>query len=163
MFAAGDLLLSLRNWNMLLVTDKDAKTIKWWRVGPYIRQHDPDWEADGTITVFDNHSDDTLDGAYSAGSRIWKIDPATGAAKTLYGGNPDQPMFSAERGTHQTQADGDILITEAQSGRSFEVTPAGKIVWEYINRYDDKQVTWLHDAEVFDPSFFTVKDWSCGG
>jgi hypothetical protein len=163
MFAAGDLLLSLRNWNMLLVTDKDAKTIKWWRVGPYIRQHDPDWEADGTITVFDNHSDDTLDGAYSAGSRIWKIDPATGAAKTLYGGNPDQPMFSAERGTHQTQGDGDILITEAQSGRSFEVTPAGKIVWEYINRYDDKQVTWLHDAEVFDPSFFTVKDWSCGG
>ncbi len=163
MFAAGDLLLSLRNWNMLLVTDKDAKTIKWWRVGPYIRQHDPDFEADGTITVFDNHSDDTLDGAYSAGSRIWKIDPATGTARTLYGGRPDQPMFSAERGTHQTQPGGNILITEAQSGRALEVTPYGRVVWEYINRYDDARVTWLHDAEAFDPAFFTVTDWSCGG
>ncbi len=163
MFEAGDLLLSLRNWNMLLVTDKDAKTIKWWRVGPYIRQHDPDWDADGTITVFDNHSDDTLDGAYSSGSRIWRIDPATGTARTLYGGRPDQPMFSPERSTHQMQANGNILITEAQSGRALEVTPAGKVVWEYINRYDDSRVTWLHDAEAFDPSFFTVTDWNCGG
>lgn len=163
MFEAGDLLLSLRNSNTLIVTDKDAKQVKWFKVGPFIRQHDPDWEADGTITVFDNHSDESLDGSRGGGSRIVKIDPKTDQAVTLYGGRPEQPMYSPERGTHQTQADGDILITEAQSGRSFEVTPAGKVVWEYINRYDDKRVTWLHDAEAFDPSYFTVKDWSCGG
>ena len=81
----------------------------------------------------------------------------------LYGGRPDQPMYSPERSTHQMQPDGDILIAEAQSGRAFEVTPAGKIVWEYINRYDDTRVTWVHDAEAFDPSYFTVKDWNCGG
>lgn len=163
MFAAGDLLLSLRNSNTILVTDAEAKTVKWIKVGPFIRQHDPDWEADGTITVFDNHSDESLDGSRGGGSRIWKIDPATDQAVTLYGGKPDQPMYSPERGTHQMQPDGNILITEAQSGRALEVTPAGKVVWEYINRYDKNRVTWLHDAEAFDPGYFTVKDWGCGG
>jgi hypothetical protein len=163
MFEAGDLLLSLRNWNMILVTDSEAKTVKWWRIGPFVRQHDPDFEPDGTITVFDNHSDDTRDGIHCSGSRIWKIDPATGSARTLYGGRPDQPMFTAERGTHQSQANGNILITEAQSGRALEVTPDGRVVWEYINRYDATRVTWLHDAETYDPAFFTVTDWNCGG
>ncbi|HQU67524.1 MAG TPA: arylsulfotransferase family protein [Albidovulum sp.] len=163
MFEAGDLLLSLRNFNAILVTDSEVKRVKWYLTGPFIRQHDPDWQADGTITLFDNHSDETLDGTRGGGSRILKIDPATDKVVTLYGGRQDQPMYSPERSTHQMQPDGNILITEAQSGRAFEVTPAGKIVWEYINRYDDSRVTWLHDAEIIDPSYFTVKDWNCGG
>lgn len=161
MFAAGDLMLSLRNRNMILVTDPEVKTIKWWRVGPQIRQHDPDFEKGGKITVFDNHSDESLDGSREGGSRIWQIDVATGATATLYGGRDGQRMYSAERSTHQTQADGNILITEAQAGRSFEVTPGGEIVWEYVNRYDDKRALWMHDAEAFPAAFFTVTDWSC--
>jgi len=163
MFEAGELMLSVRNRNLVMVTDAKAEKIKWWMIGPFIRQHDPDFNADGTITVFDNHSDLSLDGSRGGGSRIWRIDPATKAAVTLYGGRPDQPMYSPERSTHQMQANGNILIAEAQSGRAFEVTPAGKIVWEYINRYDADRVTWVHDAEAFDPSYFTVTDWSCGG
>lgn len=161
MFRAGDLMLSIRNRNMILVTDPEVKTIKWWKVGPFIRQHDPDFEKGGTITVFDNHSDETPDGSREGGSRIVRIDPATGAAVTLYGGRDGQRMYSPERSTHQTQPDGDILITEAQAGRSFEVTPAGEIVWEYVNRYDQDRVLWMHDAEAFPASFFTVKDWAC--
>ncbi len=144
-------MLSLRNRNMIVVTDAKVTKIKWWKIGPFMRQHDPDWEKGGKITVFDNHSDESLDGSRAGGSRIWQIDPATGAAVTLYGGRADQFMYSPERSTHQTQPDGNIMITEAQSGRAFEVTPAGKIVWEYVNRYDRDRVTWLHDAEAFDP------------
>lgn len=161
MFEAGDLLLSLRNRNMILVTDADVKTIKWWRVGPFVRQHDPDFEKGGKITVFDNHTDESLDGSRAGGSRIWQIDPATGAAVTLYGGRDGQRMYSPERSTHQTQPDGNILITEAQSGRSFEVTPTGEIVWEYVNRHDADRVLWMHDAEAFPAEYFTVADWSC--
>ena len=53
------------------------------------------------------------------------------------------------------------LITEAQQGRSFEVTPSGEIVWEYVNRYDKDRIAWVHDAETYDPTYFTVTDWSC--
>jgi hypothetical protein len=161
MFQAGDLLISLRNRNMILVTDAEAKKIKWWKVGPWLRQHDPDFEVGGLITVFDNHSDDSPDGRHGGGSRIWSINPATDVAVTLYGGKDGERMYSPERGTHQRQPDGDIMITEAQQGRSFEVTPSGEIVWEYVNRYDKDRIAWIHDAETYDPTYFTVTDWSC--
>ncbi len=161
MFAAGDLLISLRNRNMILVTDAEVKRIKWWKVGPWLRQHDPDFQPGGKITMFDNHSDDSPDGVHGGGSRIWAVDPATDTVRTLYGGQDGQPMYSPERGTHQILANGNLMITEAQQGRSFEVTPNGEIVWEYVNRYDADRVAWIHDAEVYAPSFFTVKDWSC--
>lgn len=161
MFQAGDLLLSVRNRNMIFVTDANVTKIKWWKVGPFIRQHDPDFEKGGKITLFDNHSDDSPTAEHAGGSRVWEIDVASGTARTLYGGKDGQRIYSPERGTHQTQASGNLMITEAQQGRAFEVTPAGKVVWEYINRWDASRVAWLHDAETYDPSYFTVQDWSC--
>ncbi len=31
-------------------------------------------------------------------------------------------------------------ITEALGGRAFEITPQGEIIWEFINRYDERRV-----------------------
>jgi len=161
MFEAGDLLLSVRNRNLILVVSADLQTIKWHQVGPWIRQHDADFQPDGTITLFDNHTDETDDGRRAGGSRIYKVDPATHAATVLYGGTPEQHFYSRERSTHQMQPDGSILITEAQGGRTFEVDPNGNITWEWVNRYDDDHVTWMHDAEMISKDYFTVSDWSC--
>ncbi len=58
-FQAGDLLISLRNRNLVMVLDRETRLIKWWHIGSWIRQHDPDWVAGGTISVFDNNRDET--------------------------------------------------------------------------------------------------------
>lgn len=162
MFEAGDLLVSFRNLNMIMVTDPMFEKVKWYRIGPWLRQHDPDWNANGRITVFDNHPDGTDSGRINGGSRIWSIDPATKKAETIYGGKPGQTFSTAERGLHQMQPDGGVLITEAYYGRAFQVDPAGKVVWEYINRYDDDQTAWIHGAESWPRDYFTVSNWSCG-
>ena len=161
MFRAGDLLISYRNLNLLMVTDSGFEKIKWFKVGPWIRQHDPDWNANGWITVFDNHPDGTEGGKINGGSRIVAVNPATGEAKTLYGGRKGQTFSTTERGLHQMQPDGGILITEAYRGRAFQVDPTGQIVWEYVNRYDDTHTAWIHGAEAWPRSYFTVQDWRC--
>lgn len=161
MFTAGDLLLSFRNLNMLVVTDATGTKVKWFRTGPWVRQHDPDFEADGTITVFDNHTDNSLDGSREGGSRILRINPGTKEITTVYGGRDHQRFYTAERGTHQMLPTGGAMITEAQSGRAFEVDRSGRTIWEYVNRWDADRTAWLHDAEVYPSSFFRVKDWSC--
>lgn len=156
MFEAGDLLVSLRNLNMILVTDRNATHVKWYKIGPWLRQHDPDWQPDGRITVFDNHPD-----PQDGGSRIVAIEPITGKTQTLYGGRKGQFFSTPERGLHQMQADGGILIAEANYGRAFQVDRSGKMVWEYVNRFDDADTAWLSGASTYPRSYFTVPDWSC--
>ena len=53
-FAAGDLLVSMRNINAIAVLDGKTVLVKWWRTGPFLRQHDPDFLPNGHILVFDN-------------------------------------------------------------------------------------------------------------
>ena len=50
-FEAGDLLLSFRNLDLVMVVDRDSLAITWWSHGPWRRQHDPDFLADGRISL----------------------------------------------------------------------------------------------------------------
>lgn len=161
MFEAGDLLLSMRDLNAIFVTDASGTEVKWWQVGPWLRQHDPDFQPGGTITVFDNHTDNTLEGSRFGGSRIYEIDVASGKTRVLYGGREDQHFYTPERGTHQVLPDGSIMVTEAMAGRAFQVTPDGEIVWEYVNRWDADHLLLINEATVYPRDHFTVSDWQC--
>lgn len=161
MFEAGDLLLSMRDMNAIFVTDPTGTVAKWWHVGPWLRQHDPDFQPGGRITVFDNHTDNTPDGSRLGGSRIYEIDVASGETRVLYGGRPDQHFYTPERGTHQVLADGSIMVTETMAGRAFQVTPDGEITWEYVNRWDADRLLLINEATVYPSDHFTVGNWQC--
>ena len=167
-FAAGDLLISMRDLHLLLVVDPDTQVVKWWQLGPWIRQHDPDFSPDGTFTVFNNNafwnqlaSGNRSDLKQPRVSNIMTIDPATRATRVRYGSRPDQEMFTVIRGKQQDTPAGGLLITEFEAGRVFETDAEGKIVWEYINRYDDSNVAEVTEAALYQPDYFTVTDWSC--
>ena len=49
-------MISLRNYNLLFVVDPDTWKVKWYQIGPWRRQHDPEFNGDGTITVFNNNT-----------------------------------------------------------------------------------------------------------
>lgn len=169
-FEAGDLVLSLRGYNLLLVVDPDTWKVKWHQTGPWRRQHDPEFAADGTITVFNNNTYRLDLDANSRGrpntpqvSNILKVDPKTGRAEIAYGGRPGQELLSVIRGKQQPLPGGGFLVTEFEGGRAFEVDAAGRTVWEYINRYDEEQVLEVTEARLYPRSYFTVEDWTCPG
>jgi len=161
MFAAGDLLVSLRNRNLILVIDRETQTIKWWHIGPWVRQHDPDWSPDGTITVFDNNRDGTDTGAILGSSRIVAIDPSTRQTEIRYGGPGEEFFYAERRGKHQVLDGGGMLIVEAEAGRVFEIDPGHKVTWEYVNRYSDIENAHITDASVYGAEYFAVDDWRC--
>ena len=139
LFQAGDIMVSMRNLNLIVVIDHTTKKIKWSMTGPYIRQHDPHFLANGRISVFDNRRDDA-DGKILGGSRILSIDPVTRKVETIFEGNAQNHFYSNEQGEDQFLHNGNVLITDTDAGRIFEITPAGDIVWSYINRYDKDEV-----------------------
>ena len=168
-FEAGDLLLSLRDLHLVFVVNPDTRVVKWWQTGPWIRQHDPDFAPDGTIAVFNNNAFNSQllprnrsDLSLPRISNIMAVDPATHETRIVYGGRPDQEIFTVVRGKQQVMPSGGLLITEFEAGRVFETDTAGRIVWEYINRYDDSYVAEVTEAALYPPDYFTVTDWACG-
>ena len=54
------------------------------------------------------------------------------------------------------------MVTEFEAGRVFEVDAEGSLVWEFINRFDEKTVAEVTEARLYEESYFTVTDWTCG-
>jgi hypothetical protein len=160
-FEAGDLMLSFRNVHVVMIVDPRDWKVKWYQMGPWVRQHDPDFQSNGTITIFDNRADDDFEGAHLGGSEIVELDPSTGTTRRLYGGRPGQDMHTRILGKHQMLPNGNILITQSQGGRILEVTETGEIVWELINRYDEEHMAVITQATRYPPSYFEVDDWTC--
>lgn len=171
LFEAGDLAVSFRDQNMVAVVDRDVRRIKWWSVGPWLRQHDPEFVRGGRLLVFNNntyptafgdrHADFKIPLSAPAVSTIVEIDPVTRASRVRYGGRPGQELLSVIKGKVEPTPAGGLLITEAQRGRVHEVGPDGRVVWEYVNRYDDDEVAEIGEARLYPAGYFHVKDWSC--
>ncbi|MFM2357189.1 MAG: hypothetical protein RLZZ528_2925 [Pseudomonadota bacterium] len=168
MFEAGDLLFSIRDSNLLAVVDPDTWKIKWHQLGPFLRQHDPEFMPDGTISVFNNNAYVTSLGPNQSFkpdapfvSEVMNIDPKNGATRTVYGNRPGQEILTVIRGKIDPTPEGGYMVTEFEGGRAFEIDKDGQIIWEYINRYDDTLIYELSEALVFPADYFTVKDWSC--
>ncbi|MFF3574437.1 arylsulfotransferase family protein [Nocardia jiangxiensis] len=111
-------------------------------------QHNPHLIADGlpgagNILVFDNQGGAGYPpaplGIY-AGSRVLEIDPVTEQIVWQYtaedSGLPSWTFFSSFVGNAQRLPNGNTLITEGMQGRIFQVTPEGRVVWEYVSPYE---------------------------
>lgn len=169
MFEAGDLALSFRKRNLVMVVDPETQKIKWLKIGPWIRQHDPEFKAGGTIVLFNNNTyhttflDNNLKSPtnFPCTSNIIEINPATGAYSIVYGNRKGQEMLSVIQGKLELAPGGGLLITEFEGGRVFETDSSGDIIWEYINRYDSDEVAEITEARVYPAKYFNVSDWSC--
>lgn len=154
LFDAGDILISLRNINLVAVIDGHSFATKWWSHGPWHRQHDPDFLSDGTISVFNNNMN------YGK-SDIVRINPQSGEIIVSIRGSEDLPFYTGIRGKHEVLENGNILITVSQSGRAFEVDPQGKKVWEFNNTYDIDRNGVINKVMQIPPGFFNEGIFDC--
>ena len=126
----GNVLVSLRNLDMLVVMDLESDTIVWALRGSWRKQHDAKMLPNGHILLFDNEGGLMKHGP----SRVLEIDPNSGGIVWSYDGKENDPLDSGDnRGGAQRLSNGNTLINEANAGRLLEVAPDGSIVWEFVN------------------------------
>ncbi|MCB2125633.1 MAG: hypothetical protein KDD97_08510 [Rhodobacteraceae bacterium] len=147
-FEAGDLLVSMRNMDMLAVIGRKTGEIKWAQYGPWLHQHDADFHPDGTITVFSNNVDRFR-------SEIIQVDPKTGESRNLFEGK-DVSFDSYIMGKHQKLPNGNWMIDSTMQGRVLEVTPDGRLVREYNNILDDRHNSLVLYSEFLKPGYLTT-------
>lgn len=125
LWRAGYVLVSLRNLDLVAVVDLAASDVVWaWGRGVLSGQHQPSALSDGRILVFDN-------GVAVGRSRLLEVDALTESITWEYLGDPPESFFSALAGGCEMLPNGNVLVTQAQSGRAFEVTRTGRRVWSW--------------------------------
>lgn len=161
-FDAGDLLLSLRNLDLVLVVDPGSGRVRWHASDSFIAQHDPDFTGDGWIGVFDNNVDGTERGSALGGSRILALQPHTDSTRVLFPAARSDPFYTSLRGKWQRLGNGNLLLTESAAGRVVEVGPDGATVWEWIAEpYDESAVPWVSEGTRYRLTPEDVDAWPC--
>lgn len=169
-FERGDILISLRNINTILVFNKNTRKIKYINIGSFIRQHDPDFVDGNTISVFDNNnlsspSTSSFAGETGLSSRIVVLNVLENRTSVFFEGSKDNPFFTNIMGKHQWLPNGNALISESRSGRAFEITSEGDVVWEYYNVVQEDVLGLIDEVQrlppQFDPEFFARLNRSC--
>lgn len=151
-FQPGDIMISLRNLNALIVFDPETLRIKYMYIGELLRQHDPDFVDGNTISVFDNNnlSPASIQAPLrrrGQGSRIVVIDARDDTARVFYEGTATEPFFSDIMGKHQHLPNGNMMVNSARAGRAFELTPDGRIAWQYFNLVGEDLVGLVDDTQ----------------
>jgi len=123
----GDFLVSMRNLDLIAIIGTRTGQVLWaWGQGKLENQHAPAVTAAGNILVFDN-------GNRRGFSRVLKINPDNNKILWRYQTQPREDFYSDWGGANQPLPNGNILITDSNSGRVFELTPSGHIVWDFFN------------------------------
>jgi hypothetical protein len=128
----GLVLMSLRTTAGIIGVDKASGAVQL-HIPPSVvsHQHAPVALPNGHILAFDNGN--FRHGSHVAFSRVLEIDPNDGNRIVWsYADEMVNAFYTAFMGNAQRLGNGNTHITESATGRLFEVTPAGEVVWEYI-------------------------------
>ena len=167
LFEAGDIAISMRELNLVMVLDPETRTVKWHQTGPWLRQHDPEFRTDGRISIFNNnvyrmaYPNDQTDLTTPRITNIMAVDPETGETEVVFGGRDGQEILSVIRGQHELLPNGGMIITEFDAGRVIEVDANGNIVWEYVNEYDEDFVGEVINSAVLPAGYFKSEWKTC--
>ena len=148
----GDLMVCLRNLNLVIVLRAESEEVVWATTGPWRLPHDPDPLDNGNLLIFDN--------CYSQGtaqhSRVVEFNPKTSQIEWQFVGTAELPLRSDIRSCQQLLTNGNVLINESDHGRLLEVTRDGQVAWEFVHPVrggpGDSMVPVVSSARRYDAS-----------
>jgi hypothetical protein len=160
MFGEGDILLSIRNKNLLVIIDAKSHKVSHVYEGKWQNQHSASFLENGHLMVLDNKGMASAHrrGPKSNQSRVIEISPETSEIVWNFSGNHQHPFKTPSRGRVERLPNGNTLIAESIVGRAFEVTKDGEIAWQiqFPKKEDAKRrnkVTklWIVTAKRYTP------------
>jgi len=122
----GDVLISILGLDLVCIVDMNKQEVVWALSNMWKAQHQPLFLNNGNMLIFDNKGRNNT-------SAVIEIDPFSQQIFWKYSGTLDNPFYSKTCGSCQPLPNGNILISDTESGRAFEVTRDKKIVWEFFN------------------------------
>lgn len=147
--------MSFRHLSTVLIVDATTGEVLWQSPrGMFSFQHDAHLLADGTLLAFDNGF--AREDIHALFSRAVEVDTADNAVVWEYRGGSTltgNALFASSiMGAVERLSNGNTLVTVSTTGRVYEITPEGKVVWEYayLQRDDDGEQRILFAVQAYD-------------
>ena len=127
----GNICLSFRQTSQIIFIEKATGDV-YWRFGPgeLFHQHNPTQLANGNLLIFDNGEHRPEEAVHS---RVVEVDTKTKEIVWEYKGDPKPSFYSTHISSAQRLGNGNTFICDGRTGKLFEVTTEGDIVWEFMN------------------------------
>jgi hypothetical protein len=133
----GTVLMSLRTTSGVIGVDRASGRAKLHiPPGTVSHQHAPVPLANGNVLIFDNGN--FRAGGHVAHSRVVEVDPRTLQVVWSYADPFISSFYTPYMGSAQRLWNGNTHVTESATGRLFEVTPDGEVVWEFVIPWFDE-------------------------
>ena len=143
-FKPGNVIICPRHLDEIYIIDRETKKVVWRYSGEYMgglaRPHEPymikkGMPGAGNILIFDNGIGPKTSNRDGKAVRdeitvILEINPVSKQIVWLYQNGKE--FYSSIQGTQQRLSNGNTFICESTTGRIFEVTRDGEVVWEYV-------------------------------
>jgi hypothetical protein len=127
LYAPTNVLVSVRHQDAAVAVDWPARRLVWaWGQGEVSGPHDATLLPTGNVLLFDN-------GLSRRWSRVVEVDPVSRRIVWEYRARDPFSFFTVSRGSNQRLGNGNTLIAHSDAGRAFEVTPQGRVVWDFWN------------------------------
>ncbi|MEM9435436.1 MAG: arylsulfotransferase family protein [Pseudomonadota bacterium] len=154
MFEAGDMLMSVRDLNLVAVLRPSEQRVVWWRYGLASRPHDATF-IDGGIEVFNN-------APYSLPGRptIRRLDLETQSFEDIFALS-DWNMRMRFRGNFERVGDR-LLTSDTMKGRMIAGRTDGTLDMVFENGFRDRQL-WVLNATEISGEQFAEFEGTCDG
>ena len=149
----GEVAISCRNNSRVAVISPDGEMT--WKYGAPDtgHQHHATFVSGGNIQIFDNGMHRVR---RPSTSKVIEVDRSTNEVVWSYEGDPPAQFFSGHISGATRLPNSNTLVCEGTSGRLFEVTRGGEVVWEWWNpvystRPSGESMGWLFRAYRYSP------------
>lgn len=142
----GDVVLSARNLSTVFLFRPSTGKIVWLKTGPWINQHDVDYQGEGIFTIFGN--DFVRNGAFLNGTgAIYQYDQSRDESSVRL--NFDVYGIAAETGGLHTVLDNGDIFIEQPYIRLHRLNGQAKR-WTFVNTVDEGEVGALFWSRYFE-------------
>ncbi len=153
----GDLILSVRQLSTVFLYRPSTDKIIWLQTGPWLNQHDVDYQGNGLYTIFgnDNIRGPVANPEYNGYSSIYSYDQknhTTGIYKSFQ----KEDIYTETQGLHTVLKNKDLFIEEQNQHILHRIGKDGHR-WKFVNTLNDKEIGAIHWSRYLDA---TPEDYS---
>jgi len=146
----GDLILSSRQLSTVFLYRPSTDKIIWLQTGPWLNQHDVDYQGNGIYTIFGN---DSIRGPvakreYNGYSSIYFYDQKTNTTG-VYRSFEKEKFYTETQGLHTVLKNGDLFIEEQEKHILHRLNKDSHR-WKYVNTLNDEEIGALHWSRYLD-------------